>query len=167
MTSNNDGDRPGKGTIGDMLDLAARTAGNGNQLAIAAGQVIARRVALGVAAAVNPMTADHAEFARMVPEKVEAFSSAGMAMVEHSGDFGDLVAGFASDEVMMTAKATIEMATCVDPLSMLEAQTRFVHAWWDRTTANMLTLGMMTLMAQAATLTPIQAAVAANTERLR
>ena len=160
-------DQPGNGTIGDMLDLATQTAGSGNDLAIAAGQVIAKRVALGVAAAVNPMTADHAEFARMVPEKVEAFSSAGMAMFEHSGEFGNRIACFASDEVMTTARATIEIATCFDPLSMLEAQTRFFQAWWGRTTANMLTLGMMTLSAQAATLSPIRLAVAANTERLR
>jgi hypothetical protein len=58
------------------------------------------------------------------------------------------------------------MATCPDPVSMLAAQGRFVSAWWQRTTANMMTLGMMALSAQAATLTPIRLAVAANTERL-
>jgi hypothetical protein len=168
MTSNNTDrtDPPGNGTIGDMLDLATRTAGSGNDLAIAAGQVIAKRVALGVAAAINPMAANHTEFARMVPEKVEAFSSAGMAMFEHFGEFGNRIACFASNEVTTTTRATIEMATCFDPLSMLEAQTRFVQAWWDRATANMLTFGMMTLSAQTATLNPIRHAVAANTERL-
>jgi hypothetical protein len=158
--------RPGNETIGDMVDLATRTAGSGSDLAIAAGQVVAKRVALGVAAAANPMAADHAEFARMVPEKLQAFSAAGMAMFEHSGEVGNRITRFASDEVMTTARATIEMATCFDPLSILEAQSRFMCAWWERTTANIMTLGMMSLSAQAAALSPIELAVAANTERL-
>jgi hypothetical protein len=165
MTSNQ-ANGPDTGTIGDMLDLAARTADSGNNLAIAAGQVIAKRVALGVAAAVNPMAADHAEFARMVPEKVEAFSAAGMAMLEHSGEVSNRVSHFAANEVMTTARATLEIAICHDPVSMLAAQGRFINAWWERTAANMMTLGMMALSAQAATLTPIRLAVAANTERL-
>ena len=123
MTSNH-AHGPDSGTIRDMLDLAAQTAGSGNDLAIAAGQVIAKRVALGVAAAVNPMAADHAEFARMVPEKVEAFSAASMAMLEHSGEVGSRISHFATHEVMTTARATFEMANCYDPLSMLEARAR-------------------------------------------
>jgi hypothetical protein len=162
----NQSNGPDTGTISDILELAKQTADSGNNLAIAAGQVIAKRVALGVAAAVNPMAADHAEFARMVPEKVEAFSAAGMAMLEHTGEVGNRVSHFAANEVMTTARATLEIAICHDPLSMLAAQGRFVSAWWERTTANMMTLGMMALSAQAATLTPIRLAVAANTERL-
>jgi len=165
MTSNQ-ANEPGGGTIRGMLELATQTAGSSNDLAIAAGQVIAKRVALGVAAAVNPMAADHAEFARMVPEKMEAFSAAGMAMIEHSGEVGHRISHFASNEMMTTARATFEMAKCYDPLSMLEAQGRFVREWWERTAANAMTLGMMVLSAQAATLTPLQRTVAANTERL-
>ncbi len=165
MTSNH-AHGPDHGKIRDMLDLATRTAGSGNDLAIAAGQVIAKRVALGVAAAVNPMSADHAEFARMVPEKVEAFSAAGMAIFEHTGEVGNRISHFATHEVMTTARATLEIANCHDPLSMLEAQGRFVREWWERATANVMTLGMMALSAQAATLNPIRLAVSANTERL-
>jgi hypothetical protein len=67
---------------------------------------------------------------------------------------------------MTTARATFEMANCYDPLSMLEAQGRFVCEWWERATANVMALGMMALSAQAATLSPIRLAVEANTERL-
>ncbi|HEY2132120.1 MAG TPA: hypothetical protein VGH36_03960 [Acetobacteraceae bacterium] len=159
-------DGSGAGGLGDMLALAAQTVGSGSDLAIAAGQVIARRVALGVAAAVNPMQADHAEFARMVPEKMEAFSAAGMAVIEHSEGVTSQISRFASDEVMTAAWATIEMAACADPFSMLAAQGRFIQAWFDRTAANFMTLGMMTLGVPAAALAPLQVAVAANTERL-
>ncbi len=153
-------------TMGDILDLATQAAGSGNDLAIAAGQVIAKRVALGMAAAVNPMTADHAEFARMVPEKVEAFSAASIAMLEHTGEVGHRIGHLATQEVMTTAKATLEMASCLDLVSVLEAQGRFVREWWERATVNVLTLGMMAFRAQAATLSPIRLAVEANTERL-
>lgn len=154
------------GKMGDMLALATRTAGSGSDLAIAAGQVIAKRVALGVAAAVNPMAANHAEFARMVPEKLEAFSAAGMAMFEQSEEVRTQITRFASDEVITTARATVEMATCANPMAMMEAQSKFAREWFDRAASNFMVLGMMALSAQAAALSPLQVAVAANTERL-
>jgi hypothetical protein len=49
---------------------------------------------------------------------------------------------------------------------MLEAQGRFAHSWWDRATSNIMALATTTLNAQGATLGPLQAAVAANKERL-
>jgi hypothetical protein len=161
MTSNETG-----GPISDVLALATRTADSGNDLAIGSGQIIAKRVSLGLAAVVNPMAADLAEFARIVPEKVEAFSAAGIAMFEQSELVRNQITRFASDEVMTSARATIEMATCFTPIAMLEAQGRFAHAWWDRATSNIMALAAMTLNAQGATLGPLQVAVAANKERL-
>ncbi len=159
-------DSQAPGTIGDMVALARHTAGSGSDLAVAAGQVIAKRVALGVAAAVNPMAADHAEFARMVPEKVEAFSAAGMVMVAQSEEVRSQLTRFATHEVMTAARAAFEMATSLNPMTLMEAQGRFAQAWFDRAHSNFMALGMMALRAQAAALSPLQTAVAANTERL-
>jgi hypothetical protein len=161
MTSSETG-----GPISDMFALATRTAETGNDLAIGAGQIIAKRIALGWAAAVNPMAADHAEFARIVPEKVEAFSAAGIAMFEQCERARNQISRFASDEVMTTVRATIEMATCFTPMAILDTQGRFARAWWDRAASNFMALAMMTLSAQAAALGPLQLAVAANKERL-
>ncbi len=47
----------------------------------AANEVIAARTGVIEAAMRSPLTGDHAELARMVPEKVEAFSRAGSAAV--------------------------------------------------------------------------------------
>ena len=152
--------------MGDMLSLATRTADSSSGLAIAAGQVIAKRVALGMAAAVNPMAADHAEFARMVPEKVEAFSAAGLAMLEQSRGAMSQIARLASADFLTTARATIEIATSPSPLAMLDAQARFTRTWLSGAAANLMTLGMMAIGAQAATLQPLRLAVAANNERL-
>lgn len=46
----------------------------------ASGDVVARRGAIIRTALATPFAADHAELARMVPEKLDAFSKAGMAM---------------------------------------------------------------------------------------
>lgn len=154
------------GAMNDMLALATRNAESGGELAIAAGQVIAKRVALGMAAAVNPIAADHAEFARMMPEKVEAFSAAGKAMLEQSEEARSQLTRLASDEVMTTARATMEMARCGNPVAVMQAQGKFAQAWINRATSNFMAMGMMMLSAQAAALAPLQVAVAANTKRL-
>lgn len=47
----------------------------------AANSVLAVRIPIIQAAIRSPLTSDHAELARMVPEKVEAFSRAGSLMI--------------------------------------------------------------------------------------
>lgn len=149
-----------------VLDAATRNADTSNGLAVAAGQIIAKRVALGVKAALDPMRADHAEFGRMVPEKVEAFSAAGMIMLEQTNQAGLELTRLASDEVMTTARATMEMAVCATPMAVAEAQSQFALAWLNRTTSNFFAMGMLALHAQAAAMVPIQRTVTANSERL-
>lgn len=153
-------------TLNGMLDAATRNADTGNDIAIAAGEIIARRVILGIAAALDPMRADHAEFARMMPEKMEAFSAAGMIMLEQSNQFGWECSRIASDEVMTTARATLAMTNCTTPMAMAEAQGQFALAWLNRATSNFFAMGMLALGAQQAAMVPIQQTVAANTERL-
>lgn len=72
-------------TLWDMhssgFDLAA-TAIRAGETMVAANTVIGSRMGTMGAAARNPMTADYAELARMVPEKVEAFSRAGASLMK-------------------------------------------------------------------------------------
>jgi Phasin protein len=157
---------PGAGTIYDMFAEATRSAGRSNDLAIAAGQILTQRVALGMKGALNPWQADHAEFARMVPEKVEAFSAAGMVMLKQSNQANQQLARVVSDEVMTTARATLGMIGCTSPAAFLEAQGKFARAWFDRATSNCIAIGMMTLNAQDAVIAPIRQTVAVNVERL-
>jgi hypothetical protein len=63
------------------FDLAA-TAVRAGETMLAANTVIGSRVGTMGAAARNPATADYAELARMVPEKVEAFSGAGVSLMK-------------------------------------------------------------------------------------
>jgi hypothetical protein len=153
-------------TLNGVLDAANRNAGTTNDIAIAAGEIIAKRVILGMAAAIDPMRADHAEFGRMMPEKVEAFSAAGLIMLEQSNQFGWEVSRLATDEVMTTARATLAMTACATPMAMAEAQGQFALAWFNRTATNFFAMGMLALGAQQAAMVPIQQTIAANTERL-
>ncbi len=50
MPFNDTDDNVPAGTLDDMFAVATRTANRGSDLAVAAGQVIAKRVALGMAA---------------------------------------------------------------------------------------------------------------------
>ena len=154
----------------DMMDgvliAAAQNSKHGGDMARATSQVIAKRVALGMAAAFNPLQADHAEFARIIPEKVEAFSTAGMAMLKQSGQASRQMIRLATDEVMTTARATIEMTSCSGPAALAEAQSRFARAWLSRAASSFIALGALALASQAATMAPVRQTVLANAERL-
>jgi hypothetical protein len=153
-------------TLNGVLDAATRNASSSNELAIAAGQIIAKRVALGMAAAFDPLAADHAEFGRMVPEKVEAFSAAGIIMLERSSQVGLEITRLASDEVITTARATLSLADWTNPLAMAATQSRFALDWFNRAATNLFAMGLLALGAQEAAMAPIQQTIAANADRL-
>jgi hypothetical protein len=60
----------------------AATALRAGETMLAANAVIGSRVGTMRTAAWNPVAADYAELARMVPEKVEAFSRAGASLMK-------------------------------------------------------------------------------------
>jgi len=153
-------------TIGGMLSEATRIAGSGHDLVMAASQIVAQRMALGMKGALNPSQADHDEFARMVPEKVEAFSAAGMIMLEQSNQATQHMMRVTSEEMMAGARATLGMVGCAKPASLLEAQGKFSRAWLGRAGSNFIAIGMLMLNAQDAVMAPIRQTVAVNAERL-
>jgi hypothetical protein len=153
-------------TTEGILAMARQNVCRGSDIAKATTKIITKRVALGLAAVLDPVHADHVEFARMVPEKVEAFSAAGMVMLNQSGEASRQMMRLASEEVMTTACATIEMTGFSSPAAWAEAQRRFARAWLSRATSSFNTMGMLVLTAQAAAMAPILQTVAANAERL-
>jgi len=165
MTSMNDHDST-MDAMGGFLAAATQNARCRGDIAIATTRVIAKRMTLGMMATFNPLRADRAEFSRMVPEKVEAFSSAGMIMLEQSGQANRQMMNFASDEVMTVASGTIEMTGCSSPAALADAQGRFARAWLARATSNWIAMGIWAFGAQAAAMAPIRQTVVANAERL-
>jgi len=165
MTSPHDHDSSAD-AIGGFLAAARQNARCSGEIAIATTQVITKRVKLGIAAAFNPLRADRAEFSRMVPEKVEAFSSAGMILLKQSGQANRQMMRLASDEVMTTALGTIELTGCCSPIALAEAQGRFARAWFARATSIWIAMGIGACGAQAAAMAPVRQTVVANAERL-
>jgi len=153
-------------TMVDMLTMATRNNSQSNDLVKGATQVVAKRVALGMAAAFHPSRADDVEFTRMVPEKMEAFSAASAVMLRQSDVVSRRVMSFHSDEVAIAVRAGAEMIGCGDPMSLAKSQVRFARAWFDRAASNFITLGMLALTGQAATMAPIRETVFANADRL-
>jgi hypothetical protein len=153
-------------SLNGVMTAATRNASSGNDLAMAAGRIIARRMALGVAAAFDPLAADHVEFGRMMPEKLDAFSAAGMIALEQASRAGWEITRLASDEVMTAAQATVSMAGCANPMAMAEAQGAFALAWFDRTATNVCAIFLLALGVHRAAMVPIQQTVAANADRL-
>jgi len=153
-------------TMQAVLAAASRTAGNSGELALTAAQVIAKRVALGVAASVNPLQADHAEFARMVPEKMAALSAAGKILLQWSDLARQQAARSAVEEVQATADATRAMVRSMNPLALAIAQGNYTRALAGRIAAQYCAAGMFMLAAQDAAMAPFRDTVADNLERL-
>jgi len=153
-------------TLSDIFAGAMQNMRHSGDIVIAATQIVAKRVGLGLAATFDPLQADHVEFAQIVPEKVKAFSAAGLAVLKQSDQANRQMMRLASDEVILAGRATMEMTVCSNPASLAEAQGRFAHAWFDRAAANFITMGRLALTVQVAAMAPIQQTVLANAERL-
>lgn len=73
----------------DLAEASAKT----SEMAMAANTVIGERIVLMAKAALDPLTADYAEFSRMLAEKVAAAQQAGVALVDEwwalRRDFGE------------------------------------------------------------------------------
>jgi hypothetical protein len=153
--------------IGAVLAAANLNARRNSDLASAAGQVVAKRVSLGFAGALSPSTADRVEFARMVPEKVEAFSAAGMIMLHQSGKVSRTLMRLASDEIQARAgAANVVLEGGVTPARLATIQHQFMVAWFARASAGFIAMGMLGLQAHDAVMAPIREQVAVNVDRL-
>lgn len=153
-------------SLADMFEEATRNAQRTNALAVASGHVVVKRVSLGMAAAMNPLAADHVEFARMIPEKVGAFSAASLIMLKQAGNATRQMTRLASSEVLTAARASVTLADCHDLAALARAQRSLVCSWYNRATMNFIKIGMLALCAQDAVMDPLRQTVAINIERL-
>jgi len=115
--------------LDDAMSVARANAG---ELAIAAGQVFAMRMALGAQAMSDPLSADHGEFAKIIPEKTSAFAHAGMTWLRWSGEVAEQMASFAACEAATVAEAVAAMSSCRTPVDVIAMQSSFTTAWLAR-----------------------------------
>jgi len=156
----------GQGAVGGVSAMAIQNMTCGDDIARASRHVIGKRVALGVQAALRPHRADHAEFARIFPEKVEAFSAAGKVMMETSVEANRQILEDVSSEVLTAASAVAAMSRCANPADLAIAQGTFAYAWMGRATSRFIEMGRFAMNAQAAALAPIRQTVVENSQRL-
>ncbi len=153
-------------TMTTALTVAGRSAVAAGALATASSQVVAARVALGMTGAADPMKADYAELARILPEKAQAASAAGMILMMRSGRVAQQVAAFATAEMTAAASAAVTMAACRSPAALAAAQASYVQGWMGRLMKHSFALGMIGMRGQHATMAPYRQAAAANARRL-
>jgi hypothetical protein len=152
--------------LGHALQVAGTNGRKTGELALAAGQVVARRMALGAQAMVDPLNADHAEFAKIIPEKARAFSEAGMTWLEWSSKAAEQMASFAATEMAAAAKGAVALAGCRTPEHAITVQGDLATAWVARMVSQSITLGALALRSQGETMAPLHRAVTANVRRL-
>lgn len=153
------------------LSKLARDAGHsalaGAELSAAAGEVIARRMALGASAFAAPATADHAEFSRMVPEKIEALASASAAVTRLSMATMATNAKSSTNDAVSASRAMMDMAFCGSPSAALAVQSRVMNQWFLRGYGQSVALLVTGLKFQQAFLSPFHRAATRNAKRLR
>jgi Phasin protein len=148
------------------LTTAGTTAAHTGELALAAGRVVAARQALGLEALAQPLTADHAEFARMISEKVAAFSDAALAAGHRSAKIAQQATRFAATDATLAAGAALRLWSCRSPADLFALQSRFAAAWFDRAASRSIAVASAATNAQRDMLAPIHAAATGNDRRL-
>ena len=138
----------------------------GAALAQAAGHVVAKRTALGLVAMANPAQADHAEFARIVPEKMEAFHASAIALMRGSGELAQQAARFASSEMATASEAAADLARCRTPAAAIEIQCLFATAWFARVLSRAIAVGTLAMRSYGAVTAPVHRVAIRNSRRL-
>ena len=124
--------------------------------ALAAGQVISHRMAMGAAALRDPSKADPLEFTRMFTEKAVAIVAAHQAMMLRSAQMAQSMMRYGMAEAVATAAALANVSK--GPPSAAD--------WYQRAFTQYMALGTLATQAQGAVMAPLYRAAGANARRL-
>lgn len=140
----------------NTMTAGGRTLMRTGAAAMAAGQVISHRMAMGAAAFRDPSKADPLEFTRMFTEKAAAVFAANQAMMLRSGLMAQSMMRYTMAEAAMSAGALTNLSKA--PPSAAD--------WYGRAFSQFMALGSLAAQAQGAVLTPFYRAAGANARRL-
>jgi hypothetical protein len=138
----------------------------GAALTQATGHVMAKRTALGLSAMANPAQADHAEFMRIVPEKMAAFNAAAIALMRCSGEMAQQAARFATSEIADATAAAADLARCRTPAAAVAVQGRFATAWLFRALSQSIAVGAIAMRSYGDVMAPVHRVAVRNSRRL-
>lgn len=149
------------------LVTAGKTGMKSAALAMAAGQVVARRTALGMAALSDPARADHVELSSIVPEKVSAFNNAAVGIALRSGEIARQLLRYSGTETVMLASAVSALARCRTPAAAAAIQTQFATSWFFRSLSHAIAINELGMRAWGGLVAPLHRTVMSNAQRLR
>jgi hypothetical protein len=145
----------------DTIRALAASARRHHELAVASGTVIGHRMALGVAAMIDPGGADHGEFTRMGTEKVAAFGAAGWTLAAEWQVMQQELAKAAANEFGAVTQTALALPLSLSPFSV---QFGYLLDCFGRATTTAVTL--TALAAGTRVLDPIHHRATANVRRL-
>lgn len=136
-------------------------------LAIAAGQVIARRTALGLAAVGDPGRAEHKEFNRIIPEKLRAARIGAMGIAVRSGEVVRQSVRYSGTEAVMFTNALGILARCRTPAAIAAVHTQSAMAWFFRSFSHAIAVNEICMRAWGDIVAPLHQVAVGNAQRLR
>ena len=150
-----------------LATSAATSARKTGELAMASGEVIARRTAMGAQAFGQYDPAAMAEAGQMVSEKGFAMAKSGLAAAKAMGDLSSRSASIALSETQILQRGLAEAARCKTPMELAMVQGQYAHAAFGRMMSQGLGWASLASAAGSAAIAPFHTAATANARRLR
>jgi hypothetical protein len=150
-----------------LAESAATSARKTGELALASGEVIARRTLMGAQAFGRPTAADMGEAVQMVSEKGLALARSGVAASRALSDLSTRSAALALDEAAIMGRAVEAASRCTTPMELAMVQSRFAYDAFGRMMSQGLGWATLASAAGAAAMAPFHTAATANARRLR
>ncbi len=151
---------------GDALGIAQRNLRIGQELTVVSGEVIARRLAMGVSGVLDPANANHAELARLIPEKAAAGIASALAILARSGQLAERMTKFVADEMLLATRDFVSLASCRTPAAFVAAHHGLTLSRVARMMSHAGDIGALAGQSQTDTITPFHRAATANASRL-
>lgn len=140
----------------DTMTASGRNLLRTGAAAMAAGQVITHRMAMGAAAFRDPSKADPLEFTRMFTEKALAMAAANQVLVLRSVEMAQSMMRYAMAEAAMVAAA----------LANTPKASASGGDWYQRAFTQYMAMGSLATRAQGAVMAPLYRKAGANARRL-
>lgn len=137
------------------------------ELAMASGEVIARRTAMGAQAMSHPTPAALAEASQMVSEKAFAMSQSGLAAARAFSDLSSRSTALVISEAGIASRTVQAALRCRTPMELAVVQGEFAFNAFGRMMSQGLGLASLAAAAGGATMAPFHTAATANARRLR
>jgi hypothetical protein len=149
-----------------LAQSAAAAAVKTSELAMASGEVIARRAVMGADALTNPSIESTTEAMTMISEKGFAAARSSLAAAKAMSDLSTRSATLALSEAQLLSRAVAQAARCETPMELAVVQSEYACKAFGRMMSQGLAWASLAATAGAASMAPFHSAATANARRL-